>query len=129
MSSNVVTQNSSNIGSPKNEHIDIDVNVHKEQGSDGGDCKNFPGNSKENSHDSSNVSRSMIDGLFGKNVNEQGTSLVNKIHAVIFHFFSRNLEIFMTDFDVNISFYFYRSTQKQMSDLLIKGKIFINRIS
>lgn len=90
MSNDGLVQNSSNmISSTKNKHINVDVDVHEEQKSNGNNCKNYPGNSEENSREFSSVSRSVIDGLLEKNIDKRGTSLVNKIHTVIFHFFCR----------------------------------------
>lgn len=89
------TQNSSNVmNSTKNEYSD--VNVQKEHESNGGNCKVYAENSKKNSHDLSSVSRSMIDELFDENIGKQGTSLVNKIHAVIFHFLVKIRNIYDT---------------------------------
>ncbi|EJW76631.1 hypothetical protein WUBG_12459 [Wuchereria bancrofti] len=83
MSSNVLTQNSSNT---KNEQIGVDIHMHREQESSVGNCKKSPESPKKDSYKLNSVSQSMIDGLFEKSVDEQGTNLVNKIHAVIFHF-------------------------------------------
>ncbi|VDO52429.1 unnamed protein product [Onchocerca flexuosa] len=99
ISSNLVEQNLSNVDSANNEYVDVDVNVHEKsekkivQESSAGNFKDYSENSKKNSHELSNVARSMIDGLYDKSIDEQGTNLANKIHAVIFHFLSRNLEI------------------------------------
>ncbi|CAG9530087.1 unnamed protein product [Cercopithifilaria johnstoni] len=69
-------QNLKNVmGSTKNKHIADDVNVNEEQELSGGNCKDYPENSKKNSYEISSVSRSMIDGLFDKNTDKQGTSL------------------------------------------------------
>uniref|UniRef100_A0A0R3RGW0 BZIP domain-containing protein n=1 Tax=Elaeophora elaphi TaxID=1147741 RepID=A0A0R3RGW0_9BILA len=82
ISNDGVMQNSSNVaGSTKDDHIDADVNMHDKKESSGGNCKDYPENSKKNSHELSSVSRSMIDGLFDKSIDKQGTTLANKIHA------------------------------------------------
>uniref|UniRef100_A0AAF5Q2B7 BZIP domain-containing protein n=1 Tax=Wuchereria bancrofti TaxID=6293 RepID=A0AAF5Q2B7_WUCBA len=78
MSSNVLTQNSSNT---KNEQIGVDIHMHREQESSVGNCKKSPESPKKDSYKLNSVSQSMIDGLFEKSVDEQGTNLVNKIHA------------------------------------------------
>lgn len=65
------TQNSSNmVGSTENEHHG--VNLHEEQEPIGSNCKDYPEN---------NISRSIIDELFDRNIEKEGTSLVNKIHT------------------------------------------------
>lgn len=85
---------------PKNEYVDVDVNVHEKnedkivQDPSTANFKDDSENSKKNSHELSNVARSMIDGLYDESVGEQGTSLANEIHAVIFHFHRRNFGIF-----------------------------------
>ncbi|OZC05510.1 hypothetical protein X798_07516 [Onchocerca flexuosa] len=87
ISSNLVEQNLSNVDSANNEYVDVDVNVHEKsekkivQESSAGNFKDYSENSKKNSHELSNVARSMIDGLYDKSIDEQGTNLANKIHA------------------------------------------------
>ncbi|VDK73437.1 unnamed protein product [Litomosoides sigmodontis] len=73
-------QNSSNVmNSAKNEYTDVNVQGGHE--SNGDNCKNYAKSSEKNSRELSSVSRAMIDELFDRNVDKQGTSLVNKIHA------------------------------------------------
>ncbi|EJW78139.1 hypothetical protein WUBG_10953 [Wuchereria bancrofti] len=72
MSSNVLTQNSSNT---KNEQIGVDIHMHREQESSVGNCKKSPESPKKDSYKLNSVSQSMIDGLFEKSVDEQGTNL------------------------------------------------------
>ncbi|VDK75225.1 unnamed protein product [Onchocerca ochengi] len=87
ISSNLVAQNLSNVDPPKNEYVDVDVNVHEKnedkivQDPSAANFKDDSENSKKNSHELSNVARSMIDGLYDESVGEQGTSLANEIHA------------------------------------------------
>ncbi|KAL3997793.1 hypothetical protein ACH3XW_12370 [Acanthocheilonema viteae] len=70
------TQNSSDVmGLTKDKHTDVDVNVQEGQESSGDNCKDYQGNSKKNSHESNSVSPSIIDGLFDRNIDKQGTSL------------------------------------------------------
>uniref|UniRef100_A0A915PQ78 Uncharacterized protein n=1 Tax=Setaria digitata TaxID=48799 RepID=A0A915PQ78_9BILA len=83
---NVVTQDSSCTGSPYSEHVDVDADMHGmnekkvAQDSKSGNFEDYRENSKQNSPQLSDGTRSMIDKLL-EGSNDEGTSLANKIQA------------------------------------------------